>query len=86
MFLREYIDKLFEETSKVAKKRVRVYNNDHFALDEKVPSNAPRWSLAGYNGSMKTAVEEACRRRTNSSTNLSVMAIDDNDQERIDDN
>ncbi|CAG8747766.1 10115_t:CDS:2, partial [Funneliformis caledonium] len=52
MFLREYIDKLFEETSKVAKKEF---------------------------GSMKTAVEEACRRRTNSSTNLSVIAIDDND-------
>ncbi|CAG8753780.1 13584_t:CDS:2, partial [Funneliformis caledonium] len=40
IFLREYIDKLFDETSKVLKKRKHSYSNQY--ASEKVPSNAPR--------------------------------------------
>lgn len=61
MFLREYLDKLFEESSKVTRKRERVYDNCQFASNEKAPLNAPKWSLAKYNGSKKEAVKKACQ-------------------------
>ena len=60
--MREYVDKLFDETSKVQKKRKRTYSNK--IVSGKVPSNAPRWTLAGYNGPIKEAVEKACRQRS----------------------
>ncbi|CAG8747342.1 13794_t:CDS:1, partial [Funneliformis caledonium] len=62
MFLREYIDKLFDETLKVLKKRKRSYSNQ-YAL-EKTPFNALKWALIGYNGPIKEVVKRACHQRS----------------------
>jgi len=61
LFLRDYVDRVFTETSKVPKKRLRIHDNVNYY--DKEPSNpfqAPRWTISGYSGTLKAAVQEAC--------------------------
>jgi hypothetical protein len=54
--LRNYVDKLFSSTRRTRK---RVQDNSRFAVPgEKAPVNAPRWTLTGYNGSLKSCIEK----------------------------
>jgi len=59
-FLRDFIDNDFNSTSKQARRtRKRVHNNDTFAPNEEnAPANAPKWTIFGYNGSLKLSVEK----------------------------
>jgi hypothetical protein len=54
--LRNYVDKLFSSTRRTRK---RVQDNSRFAVSgKKAPVNAPRWTLTGYNGSLKSCIEK----------------------------
>jgi hypothetical protein len=54
--LRNYIDNL---TSSTRRTRKRVQDNSQFvASEKKAPANAPKWTLAGYNGSLSSYIEE----------------------------
>ena len=65
MFLRDYVDRIFTESSKVPKKRTRIYDNDSFYdKEQSKPFQAPKWTVSGYNGSLKTAVQKACAERS----------------------
>ena len=62
--LRNYVDRIFNETSKVKKQRVRVYDKVNFYDTEKsVPTNAPKWSIHGYKGSLYDEVKRICSQR-----------------------
>ncbi|CAG8578709.1 36881_t:CDS:2 [Racocetra persica] len=45
--LRDYVDKIHDETAKVKPTRIRSYRSG-FASEDKPPINAPRWMLAKY--------------------------------------
>src|SRR6476660_6605490 len=48
--------------------RKRVYDRTQPAVGEdEVPVNAPKWTTAGYNGSLKASVEKYTRRNVASS-------------------
>ena len=65
MFLRDYIDKIFAESSKVQKKRPRVYGPTYiYDKEPSAPLRAPKWTVRGYNGSLKSVVESACKKRS----------------------
>jgi hypothetical protein len=54
--LRNYIDNISSSTRQTRK---RVHDNSQFVASEtKAPANAPRWTLAGYNGSLSSYIEE----------------------------
>jgi len=60
--LRDYIDRIFAESSKVAKKRERIQVPDDFYNKEMdAPVQAPKWTLGGYRGSLKAAIQEAIK-------------------------
>lgn len=79
MFLREYIDRLFAESSKVPKKRDRIRDTVPYDKEQLSPFQAPKWTLSGYNGSLKVAVESACTKRSSKETipvkDLFVLAL-----------
>ena len=52
MFLR----KLDEVKSKGRKQRARTYSEDKFAEEVNPPSNAPKWTITGYNGPLRRLV------------------------------
>jgi hypothetical protein len=64
--LRSFIDKLFTETSKVPKKRIRFYDDggNFYEKEQTPPFRAPKWTVGKYQGSLKDAVEKACRNRS----------------------
>jgi hypothetical protein len=65
MFLHDYIDKIFSESSKVPKKRPRVYDPNYiYDKEPSAPLRAPKWTVRGYNGSLKAVVENACKQRS----------------------
>ena len=68
MFLREYIDRIFAESSKVPKKRDRIHDTVTYDKEQSSPFQAPKWTLSGYNGSLKVAVESACTKRSSKET------------------
>ena len=60
--MRDYIDRIFAESSKVAKKRERIQVPDDFYNKEMdAPVQAPKWTLGGYRGSLKAAIQEAIK-------------------------
>ncbi|CAB4491859.1 unnamed protein product [Rhizophagus irregularis] len=64
-FLRDYIDRIFSESSKVPKKRTRIHDSVNFYDKERTkPFQAPNWTISGYTGSLKTAVQKACIERS----------------------
>ena len=64
LFLRNYIDRLFAETSKVPKKRIRVYDSNFYEKEISAPFRAPKWTVGDYQGSLKDIVADACRNRS----------------------
>lgn len=83
LFLRNYIDRMISERSKVPKKRKFVYDNENFYDKEEVkPCNAPKWTCTKYKGQLKTHVNNACGRqfgnelpsRPNESTGENLMS------------
>jgi hypothetical protein len=65
MFLRDYIDRIFIESSKIPKKRSRIYDPANFyEKEQSSPFQAPKWTVRGYKGSLKAAVEDACSKRS----------------------
>ena len=71
MFLREYIDRIFNESTKVPKKRARLVIPNNFHSEVEAPFQAPNWTIGDYNGHLKTEVQRACDRR--SSTTLPIQ-------------
>ncbi|GBC30005.1 hypothetical protein GLOIN_2v1773218 [Rhizophagus irregularis DAOM 181602=DAOM 197198] len=63
LFLRNYIDQLFTETSKVPKKRIRVYDDNFYEKEQTAPFHSPKWAVGDYQGFLKDEVERACYRR-----------------------
>ncbi|PKY61398.1 hypothetical protein RhiirA4_522086 [Rhizophagus irregularis] len=63
LFLRNYIDRLFAETSKVPKKRTRVYSSDFYEKETSAPFCAPKWTIGNYQSSLKDIVGRACKNR-----------------------
>ncbi|GBC24311.2 hypothetical protein GLOIN_2v1773638 [Rhizophagus irregularis DAOM 181602=DAOM 197198] len=63
LFLRNYIDRLFAETSKVPKKWTRVYSSDFYEKETSAPFCAPKWTIRNYQGSLKDIVGRACKNR-----------------------
>ncbi|CAB5394973.1 unnamed protein product [Rhizophagus irregularis] len=64
-FLRDYIDHIFSESSKVPKKRTRIHDSVNFYDKERTkPFQAPNWTISGYTGSLKMAVQKACIERS----------------------
>jgi len=60
--LRDYIDRIFAESSKVAKKRERIQMPDDFYNKEiDAPIQTPKWTLDRYRGSLKAAIQEAIK-------------------------
>ena len=60
--MRDYIDCIFAESSKVAKKWERIQVPDDFYNKEMdAPVQAPKWTLGGYRGSLKAAIQEAIK-------------------------
>ena len=60
--MHDYIDRIFAESSKVAKKRERIQVPDDFYNKEMdAPVQAPKWTLGGYRGSLKAAIQEAIK-------------------------
>ncbi|CAB5383755.1 unnamed protein product [Rhizophagus irregularis] len=63
-FLRDYIDRIFSESSKVSKKRTQIHDSVNFYDKEWTkPFQAPNWTISGYTGSLKMAVQKACMKR-----------------------
>ncbi|PKC56144.1 hypothetical protein RhiirA1_474429 [Rhizophagus irregularis] len=52
-------------SSKVLKKRTRIHDSVNFYDKERTkPFQAPNWTISGYTGSLKTAVQKACIERS----------------------
>jgi len=63
MFLREYIDRIFAELSKVPKKRDRIHDTVTYDKEQSSPFQAPKWTLSGYNGSLKVAAQNVRQKK-----------------------
>jgi hypothetical protein len=60
MFLRDYVDKLYYRYKPDKRRRKRVHDDTEYASNETAaPLNAPRWTKAGYNGTMLNLITEA---------------------------
>ena len=60
--MRDYIDRIFAESSKVAKKWERIQvPEDFYNKEMDAPVQAPKWTLGGYRGSLKAAIQEAIK-------------------------
>jgi hypothetical protein len=58
-FLRYYLDKSrVSSNANHANQRIRI-SSDQFANEEQ-PTNAPEWTVKGYNGELQNAVSVAC--------------------------
>jgi len=58
--LHDYIDRIFAESSKVAKKRNRIRDEDFYDKEQVAPFQASRWILFGYQDTLNNAVQQAC--------------------------
>lgn len=83
-FLRDYVDGCSGQL-KARRTRKRVYDGTQSAVGEdEAPVNAPKWTTAGYKGSLKTLVEKYTRRTIASSpepttpTAPSTAPVDEN--------
>jgi hypothetical protein len=54
--LRNYLDK----AKKGRNKRSREYSDQFF--NEEAPFNSPEWTVKGYDGELKRAVNNACKK------------------------
>ena len=63
-FLRNYVDRLFAETSKVPKKWTRVYDTNFYEKEPSAPFQPPKWAISNYQGSLKDIVDKACKNRS----------------------
>ena len=62
--MRNYIDKIVSEKSKVPKRRKFVYDTENFYdKEESGPCNAPNWTRTKYKGQLKSIIRNACNRR-----------------------
>jgi hypothetical protein len=60
MFLRDYVDKLYYRYKPDKRRRKRVHDDAEYASNKTAaPLNAPRWTKAGYNGTMLNLITEA---------------------------
>jgi hypothetical protein len=60
MFLRDYVDKLYYRYKPDKRRRKRVHDDTEYASNETAaPLNAPRWTKAGYNGTMLNLITAA---------------------------
>src|SRR5579864_7582131 len=65
MFLRDYIDRIFNKSSKISKKWSYIYDLANFyEKEQSLPFQALKWTVRGYKGSLKAAVEDACSKRS----------------------
>src|SRR5579859_2123249 len=65
MFLRDYVDRIFNESSKIPKKWSRIYNPANFyEKEQSSPFQAPKWTVRRYKDSLKVTVEDACSKRS----------------------
>jgi hypothetical protein len=55
--LRDYLDKAKERGHN---KRSREYSDQFF--NEEAPLNSPEWTIKGYDGELKGAVNDACKK------------------------
>jgi hypothetical protein len=60
MFLRDYLDKAKENVKAHERNRNRECS-DQFASEE-APFNCPEWAAIGYEGDLKQAVNNACKK------------------------
>src|SRR5437868_11024142 len=68
--MKEYVD-VYSKQLKARRIRKRVYDRTQPAVgEEEIPVNAPKWTTAGYNGSLKASVEKYTRRNVASSPEL----------------
>ena len=56
-FLRDYLDKAKERGHN---KRSREYSDQFF--NEEASLNSPEWTIKGYDGELKRAVNDACKK------------------------
>ena len=62
--MRNYIDKIVSEKSKVPKRRKFIYDTENFYdKEESGPCNAPNWTCTKYKGQLKSIIRNACNRR-----------------------
>jgi hypothetical protein len=52
--------------SKVPKKRVRITDGAYYTKEQSTPFQAPKWTISGYDGSLKSSVKGACSERSSS--------------------
>lgn len=74
--MREYVDKIFDESSKAPRRRNRTCGRSYAPNEGTAPLNAPKWSVSGYSGSLKKEVDKFIRVR---SSYIGNNSIDNND-------
>jgi hypothetical protein len=83
--LRDYVDRIFSESSKIPKKRTRIYDNvNTHDKESTAPFQAPKWTIDGYKGSLKIAVRKACSERSSNTLSQRLKPLDPNDDENVD--
>ena len=68
MFLHDYVDRIFAESSKIPKKRPRIVDPNDFYSENDPPFKAPNWTIGTYNGHLKFTVQSACNENESSTT------------------
>jgi hypothetical protein len=58
--LRDYIDRLRSERSRIIRERI-ILDNNYNESEQSAPFLAPNWTKSGYNGKLKDAVVQACQ-------------------------
>ena len=84
--MRDYIDRIFAESSKVmkvTKKRNRIRDKDFYDKEQVAPFQAPRWILFGYQGTLNNAVQQACSERSTTQSSSLPTAPKTNDTSPI---
>ncbi|CAG8726390.1 16945_t:CDS:2, partial [Funneliformis caledonium] len=58
-FLRDYIDRTFNETSRSTCQRNHIHDNKHYIIGDAL-FRAPDWTLSRYNDHLKKYINDAC--------------------------
>jgi len=58
---------------KVSKKRHRIHANGYYEKEQMAPFRAPKWTIDGYRGSLKDAVQTACSNRQSNTDNTDTQ-------------
>jgi hypothetical protein len=74
--LRDYIDRLRSERSRIIRERI-ILDNNYNESEQSAPFLAPNWTKSGYNGKLKDAVVQACQPGRTSTADTTASAVPD---------